>query len=121
MGKLKLNDAALSYQAETSTAMGFGFRCGFLGKWLYKCIYLHIYIKACSCWHRLKYLLFELPFSGLLHMDIVQERLEREYNLDIIVTAPSVVYKIVKNKGKENQEEVKYCAFFLIDWTWEFL
>jgi GTP-binding protein LepA len=68
IAKLKLNDAAFSYMPETSSAMGFGFRCGFL---------------------------------GLLHMDIIQERLEREYDLDLIVTAPSVVYKIIDRAGVE--------------------
>jgi GTP-binding protein LepA len=70
LAKLRLNDASFEYEVESSSALGFGFRCGFL---------------------------------GLLHLEIVQERLEREYDVDLITTAPSVVYKLMNTKGVESE------------------
>ncbi len=70
MGKLRLNDASFSYEMETSAALGFGFRCGFL---------------------------------GLLHLEIIQERLSREFDLELIATAPSVVYELGLRDGSETQ------------------
>ena len=67
IGKLRLNDSAFVYQPESSVALGFGFRCGFL---------------------------------GLLHMEIIQERLRREYDMDIIATSPSVIYEVLTTRGE---------------------
>ena len=71
MGKLQINDSAFTYMAESSAALGFGFRCGFL---------------------------------GLLHMEIVQERLRREFNMDVISTYPSVVYEVRQTNGHGTED-----------------
>ncbi len=82
LAKLTLNDASLFYEPETSDALGFGFRCGFL---------------------------------GMLHMEIIQERLEREYDLDLITTAPTVIYEVVKKNGEMIQvDNPSSCPMWVI-------
>ena len=71
--KLRLNDSSFFYEPETSTALGFGFRCGFL---------------------------------GLLHMEIVEERLEREFTLELLITAPSVRYRVLKTNGERDRDRL---------------